>query len=37
VKDAVDRDMLIFFEHDPAIAAARIARENGKLKLCPSK
>jgi len=37
VKDAIDRDRLIFFEHDPAIGAARIARENGKLTLCPSR
>jgi methylmalonyl-CoA epimerase len=35
-KEAVERDMLIFFEHDPAIAAGRITEQNGKRRLGPA-
>jgi glyoxylase-like metal-dependent hydrolase (beta-lactamase superfamily II) len=31
--EAVARDYLILFEHDPEIAAGRIRRENGKLRV----
>jgi glyoxylase-like metal-dependent hydrolase (beta-lactamase superfamily II) len=29
-KDAVDRDILVFFEHDPVVAAGRIREAGGK-------
>jgi glyoxylase-like metal-dependent hydrolase (beta-lactamase superfamily II) len=35
VKEATDRDMLVFFEHDPAIAAGYIREENGKRRVVP--
>jgi hypothetical protein len=35
VKDAVDRDMLVFFEHDPAIAAGTIRDKDGKRAVVP--
>jgi methylmalonyl-CoA epimerase len=30
VKEAIERDMLVFFEHDPAVAAGYIREEDGK-------
>jgi methylmalonyl-CoA epimerase len=35
VKEAIDRDMLIFFEHDPAIAAGYLREEDGKRRVVP--
>ena len=29
VKEAIEREMLVFFEHDPAIIAGYITEENG--------
>ena len=36
VREAIDREMLIFFEHDPAIAAGYIREENGKRRVVPA-
>jgi glyoxylase-like metal-dependent hydrolase (beta-lactamase superfamily II) len=36
VKEAVAREMLIFFEHDPAIAAGYIVEQNGKRRVIPA-
>jgi methylmalonyl-CoA epimerase len=36
VKEAIERDALIFFEHDPAIAAGYIKEQNGKRALVPA-
>ena len=36
VREAIDRDMLIFFEHDPAIAAGYIREEDGKRRVVPA-
>ena len=33
VKEAVERDLLVFFEHDPVVAAGRIREQNGKRTL----
>jgi thymidylate kinase len=35
-REAVERDMLIFFEHDPAIAAGRITERDGKRRIIPT-
>jgi methylmalonyl-CoA epimerase len=35
VQEATDRDMLVFFEHDPSIAAGYIREENGKRRVVP--
>jgi methylmalonyl-CoA epimerase len=35
VQEAIDRDMLVFFEHDPSIAAGYIREENGKRRVVP--
>ena len=35
LKEAVERGMLVFFEHDPTVAAARIVEENGKWTIAP--
>jgi glyoxylase-like metal-dependent hydrolase (beta-lactamase superfamily II) len=35
-KEAVERDMLIFFEHDPAVAAGRVEEQNGKRRIIPT-
>jgi methylmalonyl-CoA epimerase len=35
VKEAIDREMLIFFEHDPEIAAGYIREESGKRRVVP--
>jgi len=36
VKEAIDRDMLVFFEHDPAIAAGYIREQDGKRHVAPA-
>jgi glyoxylase-like metal-dependent hydrolase (beta-lactamase superfamily II) len=36
VKEAIEREMLVFFEHDPAIAAGYIREQNGKRTLVAS-
>jgi methylmalonyl-CoA epimerase len=35
VKEAIDRDMLVFFEHDPSITAGYIREEHGKRRVLP--
>ena len=30
LKEAIARDMLVFFEHDPVVAAGRIKEQNGR-------
>ncbi len=35
-KEAVEKDILVFFEHDPAIAAGYIREENGKRRVVPA-
>ena len=35
-QDAVEKDTLVFFEHDPAVAACYIREENGKRRLVPT-
>ena len=35
-KDAIERDILVFFEHDPAVAAGYIREENGKRVVVPA-
>jgi methylmalonyl-CoA epimerase len=35
VQEATDRDLLVFFEHDPSIAAGYIREENGKRRVVP--
>ena len=32
----IEREMLIFFEHDPSIAAGFIREENGKRRVVPA-
>ncbi|MEP7307614.1 MAG: methylmalonyl-CoA epimerase [Acidobacteriota bacterium] len=36
VKEAVERQMLIFFEHDPALAAGYITEDTGKRRVVPA-
>jgi methylmalonyl-CoA epimerase len=36
VKEATERDMLVFFEHDPSIAAGYIRDEHGKRRVLPA-
>ena len=33
VREAIDREYLIFFEHDPQIAAGYIREENGRRRV----
>ena len=35
-REALGRDMLILFEHDPLIAAGYLREENGKLRVVPA-
>ena len=35
VKEAVEKEMLIFFEHDPAIAAGTVTEKDGKRAVVP--
>ena len=34
--EAVEKNMLVFFEHDPAVAAGYIREENGKRRIVPA-
>ena len=36
VKEAIDKQTLVFFEHDPAIAAGYIQEEDGKRRVVPA-
>ncbi|MEO8260057.1 MAG: methylmalonyl-CoA epimerase [Acidobacteriota bacterium] len=36
VREAIDREMLLFFEHDPSIAAGYIREEHGKRRVVPA-
>jgi len=36
-KDALEKDMLVFFEHDPAVAAGHIREEQGKRRIVPAQ
>jgi glyoxylase-like metal-dependent hydrolase (beta-lactamase superfamily II) len=36
VREAIDREVLVFFEHDPAIAAGYIREEDGKRRVVPA-
>ena len=36
VKDAIEKETLVFFEHDPAVAAGYIREENGKRAIVPA-
>jgi len=36
VREAIARDFLVLFEHDPAIAAGRIREEGGRLRVEPA-
>jgi hypothetical protein len=35
VKEAVEKDILVFFEHDPAVAAGYIREQDGKRRVDP--
>ena len=35
-KEALDKEILVFFEHDPAIAAGYIRDEGGKRRVLPA-
>jgi methylmalonyl-CoA epimerase len=37
VEEATERGLLVFFEHDPAIAAGYIREENGKRRVVPPR
>jgi glyoxylase-like metal-dependent hydrolase (beta-lactamase superfamily II) len=34
--EAVEKNMLVFFEHDPAVAAGYIREEHGKRRIVPA-
>src|SRR4051812_2092627 len=36
VKEAIEQETLVFFEHDPAIAAGYIREQNGKIRVQPA-
>ncbi len=36
-KEALEKDMLVFFEHDPAVAAGHIREEQGKRRVVPAQ
>jgi hypothetical protein len=36
LEEAVEREYLILFEHDPAIAAGYLRRRNGKITVEPA-
>lgn len=36
VQEAIDKDILVFFEHDPVIAAGFIREENGQRRVIPA-
>jgi len=35
IREAIDREYLVFFEHDPAIAAGYIREQNGRKYVEP--
>jgi len=35
-KDAIEKDILVFFEHDPAVAAGYLREEQGKRRVVPA-
>jgi methylmalonyl-CoA epimerase len=37
VKEAIEKETLVFFEHDPAVAAGYIQEENGKRRVVPAR
>jgi methylmalonyl-CoA epimerase len=36
IEDAIEREILVFFEHDPVVAAGHIREENGKRVVAPA-
>jgi glyoxylase-like metal-dependent hydrolase (beta-lactamase superfamily II) len=36
VKEAIDKETLVFFEHDPATPAGYIREQNGKRRVVPA-
>jgi glyoxylase-like metal-dependent hydrolase (beta-lactamase superfamily II) len=36
LKEAVEKSILVFFEHDPAVPAGYIREENGKRRVVPA-
>ena len=36
VREAIDKDILVFFEHDPAVAAGYIREQDGKRRVIPA-
>jgi glyoxylase-like metal-dependent hydrolase (beta-lactamase superfamily II) len=36
VRDAIEKEILVFFEHDPAVAAGYIREEDGKRRVIPA-
>jgi methylmalonyl-CoA epimerase len=36
VREAIDQEILVFFEHDPAVAAGYIREEDGKRRVVPA-
>ena len=36
-KEALEKDTLVFFEHDPAVAAGHIREEQGKRRVVPAQ
>jgi len=36
VKEAMAKDILVFFEHDPAVAAGYIREQDGKRRVVPA-
>jgi len=36
IEEAVQKNMLVFFEHDPAVPAGYIREENGKRRIVPA-
>ena len=37
VKEAIEQETLVFFEHDPAVAAGYIREEQGKRRVVPAQ
>jgi uncharacterized radical SAM superfamily Fe-S cluster-containing enzyme len=37
VEEAVEKDILVFFEHDPAVAAGYIQEQDGKRRVIPAR
>ncbi len=36
VREAIEKEILVFFEHDPAIAAGYIREQNGRAVIVPA-